>query len=866
MYTQAVVLSNNDSVAIIGGKYEGYFPNITDPIRAQVYSFSQNAWTSLPGLEGSGAVPPHRQEHTAVKSANGLIYIHGGVSSFNNFTLIMDNWSYDPTAGIFTNLATPPVALYGSTATALPDGRILYVGGWYSDPQFDPGFSDYFLFNQSAVYNPEGDSWQIQELNADAIGNPEVARVHSNAVLGPEGRYLYYFGGDNLGITGVDDEYYNDLWMLDTQTWTWTKPSVAGIQPRARTGGSGALLSSKYLIFGLGGAQTFRFNTFDILAAAKVSNPETNEVDFSSAKWIANTTTGEILNQAQWSPNGISGGIIAAVVIVCVVVVLMLLYLAFRFRHRVRRAIMRVHYGIWSPRTGEPLWAETARLISKVILMFLFIAFFVFVIVQVIESPKSTYIVTEVPEDGQVTIPDARICFEGFSIQESPEDGSVYPRVSCMTDTGLSCNDHITLLDLEYYNPHFMGNLGNNRCFLFTGNNIGDNQNVLKLAPETIPQLNSGHDFQLSFRTVNISESGRVHVSFYPAERDPNRVIFLSDTSPKLSDSDISAFIANDNDDYSSVNTVDLKPFDYAYVQYQLESKEYLTDNGWNYVGFAPNHNKTPEVSITQRVQNQPDMADTMVARMIIAPATYTTLIHREQKIYSLVNGVGFIGGLFGLFVAFQAIMFGFRPRSPFGLVHRWSVGEMRRSISSGLKDRFNVNKTPVPLVNPVHDRYSLDMRNYGRSYVDDEEATYIDDTESLSSEHRMTAAAGTLSPIAAKGTPSTSQIFVNDDSRRLAQVEDRMQLLELVFKSYYVDDEVFQRLDVALKRPEDQANRASRRSIGNYFRNSRSDQAGPRSTADHVELPMREQEQTVQHPAAVPVPQQHFRNSSDSD
>ena len=79
-------------------------------------------------------------------------------------------------------------------------------------------------------------------------------------------------------------------------------------------------------------------------------NTETNEVDISSAKWIANTTTGNILNEPQWSPYGISGGIIAAVVIVCVVVALILLYLAFRFRHRVRRAIMRIHYGIWSPR------------------------------------------------------------------------------------------------------------------------------------------------------------------------------------------------------------------------------------------------------------------------------------------------------------------------------------------------------------------------------------------------------------------------------------------------------------------------------------------------------------------------------------
>ena len=119
-YPQSVVFSNNDSVAIIGGNYEGYNPNITDPIRAQVYSFSQNSWTALPGLDGTGPVPGHRQEHTAVKAANGLIYIHGGISSFDNFTLIRDNWSYDPTSGIFTNLATPPLALYGSTATALP--------------------------------------------------------------------------------------------------------------------------------------------------------------------------------------------------------------------------------------------------------------------------------------------------------------------------------------------------------------------------------------------------------------------------------------------------------------------------------------------------------------------------------------------------------------------------------------------------------------------------------------------------------------------------------------------------------------------------------------------------------------------------
>ena len=64
------------------------------------------------------------------------------------------------------------------------DGRIIYVGGWYTNDQMTPASSDYFLFNRSAIYDPKGDSWQEQELNADLIGNPEVARVHSSAVLG----------------------------------------------------------------------------------------------------------------------------------------------------------------------------------------------------------------------------------------------------------------------------------------------------------------------------------------------------------------------------------------------------------------------------------------------------------------------------------------------------------------------------------------------------------------------------------------------------------------------------------------------------------------------------------------------------------
>lgn len=60
-------------------------------------------------------------------------------------------------------------------------------------------------------------------------------------------------------------------------------------------------------------------------------------------------------------------------------------------------------------RTGEPLWAETLRLVSKVVLLFLFVAFFVFVLLQVLRSPKATFTITTMAPGGLVAIPGTYI-------------------------------------------------------------------------------------------------------------------------------------------------------------------------------------------------------------------------------------------------------------------------------------------------------------------------------------------------------------------------------------------------------------------------------------------------------------------------
>lgn len=45
--------------------------------------------------------------------------------------------------------------------------------------------------------------------------------------------------------------------------------------------------------------------------------------------------------------------------------------------------------------TGEPIWAETTRIVSQVVLLFIFCVFLAFVIRQAIKSPNVTQTIEE---------------------------------------------------------------------------------------------------------------------------------------------------------------------------------------------------------------------------------------------------------------------------------------------------------------------------------------------------------------------------------------------------------------------------------------------------------------------------------------
>lgn len=421
-----------------------------------------------------------------------------------------------------------------------------------------------------------------------------------------------------------------------------------------------------------------------------------------------------------------------------------------KFQSYIRWLVVRIHNDIWKPRTGEPVWAETGRIVSQVFFLFFFIMFLYFVIRQAIDSPN---VVQRIEYSAaSVEVPDVRFCYDGFPAQSavSTNGDSGAPGVSCQTDNGYSCSQFVKTLDMSIFQPTFSDNLGAVNCFLFR-------------APEefqltSTSGANNGSRLLFTLYGDQATTYGRVHVSIFPKKMDPNAKIYPlgDDIVNYLAEADVLNWQNAERNDLQSTNVFTVAPFTYSALSYDIVNHKYLQPVGWNYVGFLPVTNSTPEIESHFRSEApNPTYASghTDLGLVAVFPQSYAILEDREVKMYTLVNALGFVGGIFGLLIGAQAWLFGYRPRSPWGVVHRWSTGSRKQSLLSGLQAQFKTADSGIPLVHPVHHRFSKN---------------------------------------------EFQNINQETEAERVARVEERMQILELLFKAYYVDDEVFRSLDNA--------------------------------------------------------------------
>ncbi|CAL5445008.1 unnamed protein product [Camellia sinensis] len=123
-----------------------------------------------------------------------------------------------------------PGKMWGHTCTAIRGGKFLYVFGGYG--------KDNSQTNQVHVFDTATRIWSDPVMK----GTPPVPRdSHSCTAIGDN---LFVFGGTD------GQNPLNDLHILDTSTHTWISPSVRGEGPEAREGHSAAVVGRRLFIFG----------------------------------------------------------------------------------------------------------------------------------------------------------------------------------------------------------------------------------------------------------------------------------------------------------------------------------------------------------------------------------------------------------------------------------------------------------------------------------------------------------------------------------------------------------------------------------------------------------------------------------------
>ncbi|KAI9495036.1 hypothetical protein BDB00DRAFT_266955 [Zychaea mexicana] len=730
-FGRSVYIDGSDAMMLLGGITQDTNNQLV-PLQMYLYDFASGNWQPWAGnsvntsSNASLAIPPNRKEFSvSLDNQNSRVYVYGG--SVNQTIVWNDLWVLDLSTMAYSQLPSSDVARYGHTTSLLSNGQLVVIGGVIVTSTGDTGLAS---MGQLYIFDTRTSTWSMQNTTVTGGGLLPSTRSAHNAVVGANDQ-IVIFGGDSGGDERTR-RYINAVALLDTASWTWTVPTAQGIPPSRRSYAAAAILDGTHMTVAFGASLNMQYNDINVLS-------------LDSGKWLQTFEPEE-----SEESSGLSAGVIAGICIAAVVLLLIILFLLWRFQSYVRWLVTRLHGDIWRPRAGEPVWAETTRMCCKVLLLFVFVACLFFIIRQAITSPS---VIQRIEEPvAQVDVPDVRFCFEGYPSFPSPMDPR-NPGVVCQTDIGFSCSEYVQALNMSVFTPVYASGLGAVTCFLFrapkyfqmTATSGANNGSRLLFYP---------------FGDQSVTY-GRVHVSLYPKEMDPNVKLFgIQDDIPVvMSDMDVLNWMNGERNDIQVSNVYDLQPNSYGAISYELVDHQYLQDVGWNYVGFSPITNSTPEIETNFR-QEAPNPNYTAthpsLGQMVIYPSGFVHARDREVKMYTLLNALGFVGGIFGLLLALQTWLFGYRPRSPWGVVQRWSIGDMKRSLLEGLSSNFRTaSETGIPFIHPVHRRFSV--LNAGDIHESERE--------------------------------------------RVSRVEERMQILELLFKAYYVDDEVFRSLDNANRR-----------------------------------------------------------------
>lgn len=173
--------------------------------------------------------------------ANQSMYVFGGCTQSSCNAAFNDLWRLDLNSKEWIRpLASGsyPSPKAGATLVMFRDLLVLF-GGW-TRPSPYPLHQPERFFDEIHTYSPSKNWWNCI---VTTHGPPPMAG-HSSSVIG---NTMVVFGG-SLGARQMS----NEVWLLDLEQWSWSKPAITGPLPHPRGGQSQIVIDHETLLI-LGG-------------------------------------------------------------------------------------------------------------------------------------------------------------------------------------------------------------------------------------------------------------------------------------------------------------------------------------------------------------------------------------------------------------------------------------------------------------------------------------------------------------------------------------------------------------------------------------------------------------------------------------
>ncbi|EFJ04655.1 hypothetical protein SELMODRAFT_138417, partial [Selaginella moellendorffii] len=185
---------------------------------------------SKPVMKGTHPSPRDSHSSTAVGSK---LYVFGGTNgtSLLNDLFVLDTGKLRGKPDVFGDV---PASREGHSASLIGDNLFVFGGcGKSSDPSEEEYYNDLHVLNTNTFVWKKISTTGVLPIPQDS----HTCSFYKNCFV--------VMGGEDGG-----NAYLNDVYILDTGMYTWSKPVMKGTHPSPRDSHSSMAVGSKLHVFG----------------------------------------------------------------------------------------------------------------------------------------------------------------------------------------------------------------------------------------------------------------------------------------------------------------------------------------------------------------------------------------------------------------------------------------------------------------------------------------------------------------------------------------------------------------------------------------------------------------------------------------